>query len=54
MMSASKVFNTTVENSVEKHSSIFVSDSARDGSAFCTGASAGTFVVLPPKEQISC
>jgi hypothetical protein len=31
-----------VENSVEKHDSIFVSDSAGDGSAFCTGAGAGT------------
>ncbi|MGC2542972.1 MAG: hypothetical protein WA372_17355, partial [Candidatus Sulfotelmatobacter sp.] len=38
-----KVFNTTVENTVEKRRCIFVSDSASDGSAFCTGASAGTF-----------
>jgi hypothetical protein len=44
---AEEVFNTTVENSVEKHQSIFVSDSARDGSALCTGASAGTFVLQP-------
>ena len=44
MLMLRKVFNTTVENSVEKHDSIFVSDSAGDGSAFCTGASAGTFV----------
>jgi hypothetical protein len=43
---ARKVFNTTVENSVEKRDGISVSDSARDGSAFCTGASAGTLVVL--------
>jgi hypothetical protein len=42
---ANKVFNTRVENSVEKHDSIFVSDSARDGSAFCTASGAGTFVV---------
>jgi hypothetical protein len=34
-----------VDNSVEKHGSIFVSDSAGNGSALCTGASAGTFVV---------
>jgi hypothetical protein len=42
-----KVFNTTVENSVEKHRSIFVSDSAENGSAFCTAARAGTFVLQP-------
>jgi hypothetical protein len=41
-----EVFNMSVENSVEKGQSIFVSDSARDGSAFCTGAGAGTFVVI--------
>jgi hypothetical protein len=41
-----KVFNTSVENSVEKRGSIFVSDSEGDGSALCTGASAGTLVVL--------
>jgi hypothetical protein len=41
-----KVFNTTVDNSVEKPDRIAVSDSARDGSALCTGAGAGTFVVL--------
>jgi hypothetical protein len=40
-----KVFNTSVENSVEKHDGISVSDSAENGSAFCTGAGAGTFVV---------
>jgi hypothetical protein len=40
-----KVFNTTVDNAVEKNDSFFVSDSAGDGSAFCTGAGAGTFVV---------
>jgi hypothetical protein len=44
---AEEVFNTTVENAVEKHESIFVSDSAKDGSAFCTGASAGTLVLQP-------
>jgi len=33
-----------VENSVEKGHSIFVSDSAGDASALCTGAGAGTFV----------
>jgi len=42
-----QVFNTTVENSVEKPERIFVSDSTSDGSAFCTGASAGTFVLQP-------
>jgi hypothetical protein len=41
-----KVFNTTVDNTVEKPDRIAVSGSARDGSAFCTGAGAGTFVVL--------
>jgi hypothetical protein len=40
-----KVFNTTVDNAVEKDGRIFVSDSAGDGSALCTAASAGTFVV---------
>jgi hypothetical protein len=40
-----KVFNTTVDKTVEKHGSIFVSDSARNGSALCTAASAGTFVL---------
>jgi hypothetical protein len=40
-----KVFNTTVDNSVEKRGSIVVSDSAKAASALCTGASAGTFVV---------
>ena len=30
---------------MEKHDSIFVSDSAREGSAFCTASGAGTFVV---------
>jgi hypothetical protein len=42
-----KVFNTTVDKTVEKHGSIFVSDSAKDGSALCTDASAGTFVLQP-------
>jgi hypothetical protein len=41
-----KVFNTTVDNSVEKLGSIVVSDSAGNVSAFCTGASAGTLVPL--------
>jgi hypothetical protein len=39
-----KDFNTVVENSVEKRHTIFVSDSAVVGSAFCTAARAGTFV----------
>jgi hypothetical protein len=42
-----KVFNTTVDKTVEKHGSIFVSDSAGDVSALCTDASAGTFVLQP-------
>jgi hypothetical protein len=42
---AQKVFNKNVDNSVEKDSCIFVSDSAREGSAFCTEAGAGPFVV---------
>jgi hypothetical protein len=44
-LAVEKVFNTIVENSVEKRGSIFVSDSARDGSALCTAVRAGTFVV---------
>jgi hypothetical protein len=43
-----KVFNTTVGNSVEKLDGIFVSDSTTGGSAFCTGASAGTLVPQLP------
>jgi hypothetical protein len=43
---AEKVFNTLVENSVEKGGRIFVSGSVRDGSTLCTGASAGTLVVF--------
>jgi hypothetical protein len=39
------VFNTCVENSVEKRGRIFVTDAVKGGSAFCTGARAGTFVV---------
>ena len=42
---AAEVFNMSVENSVEKGHSIFVSDSSGDASALCTGAGAGTFVV---------
>src|SRR5579863_4327851 len=51
---AEQVFNTIVENSVEKHESIFVSDSARDGSALCTGVSAGTFVLQPSASCARC
>jgi hypothetical protein len=40
-----EVFNTFVENAVEKPQSIFVSDSPEDASTLCTGAGAGTFVV---------
>jgi hypothetical protein len=42
-----KVFNTFVEISVEKGDSIFVTDSARNASALCTEAGAGTFWVEP-------
>jgi hypothetical protein len=34
-----------VDNAVEKRGTILVSDSASDGSALCTAAWAGTFVV---------
>lgn len=47
------VFNTDVENSVDKPRRIFVSDSAVDASAFCTGLGAGTSVVLIMHE-VSC
>jgi nitrogen regulatory protein PII-like uncharacterized protein len=43
-----KVFNILVENSVEKADRIVVTDSSRDASTLCTGASAGTFVVVLP------
>jgi hypothetical protein len=39
-----RVFNMSVENSVEKAASILVSDSSRYASALCTGARAGTMV----------
>jgi hypothetical protein len=42
-----KVFNMLVEIPVENRSGIFVTDSARDASALCTGAGAGTFWVVP-------
>jgi hypothetical protein len=41
-------FNTMVENAVEKWGYIFVSASLAIGSALCTGARAGTFVVGAP------
>jgi hypothetical protein len=41
-LEAEKVFNTCVENSVEKCGRIFVSNSREIISAFCTGAGAGT------------
>jgi hypothetical protein len=41
-----KVFNTTVENTVDKCGCILVSDSSINSSALCTGARAGTFVVF--------
>jgi hypothetical protein len=40
-----EVFNTFVENAVQNALSIGVSDLASAASAFCTGVSAGTFVV---------
>jgi hypothetical protein len=47
-----KVFNTSVDNAVEKQDRIFVSDSARNGSAVCTGVGAGTFVLQPSVDVI--
>jgi hypothetical protein len=47
-----EVFNTVVDNAVEKHGSILVSDATRDGSALCTGASAGTFVLHPSEAVV--
>src|ERR1700692_2083300 len=47
-----EVFNTFVENAVEKHLSTFLSDSPRDASTLCTEASAGTFVVEPADKLI--
>jgi 23S rRNA (cytidine1920-2'-O)/16S rRNA (cytidine1409-2'-O)-methyltransferase len=41
-----KVFNTTVDNVVEKYGRIRLTRSLTGGSALCTEASAGTFVVL--------
>ena len=46
-----EVFNMFVENTVEKCVGIFVSDSLRDASALCTGASAGTFRLGPVDER---
>jgi hypothetical protein len=48
-----KVFNTPVQNAVEKYVCIFVSDSARVALAVCTAASAGTFGVRALTEIIS-
>jgi hypothetical protein len=42
-----KVFNMFVEIPVENRPGIFVTDSARDALALCTGAGAGTFWVVP-------
>ncbi len=39
------VFNTSVQNHVENDHTVPLTLSARDGSALCTGESAGTFVV---------
>jgi hypothetical protein len=41
-----EVFNTFVENAVEKRRSSFVTDSMTRALAFCTGVVAGTLVVL--------
>ena len=43
--SRAKVFNTFVENAVQNEQTTVVSDSPSIASAFCTGVSAGTFVV---------
>jgi len=49
-----KVFNTFVENFVEKGTSGFVSDSASDASTLCTTVSAGTCGVEPAGEALEC
>jgi len=46
-----EVFNTFVENAVEKGLNTSVSDSSRDGSTHCTEAGAGTFVVQLVSEK---
>jgi hypothetical protein len=43
-----KVFNTTVENSVENRECILVSDLFTYNLALCTGAGAGTLVARRP------
>ena len=49
-----EVFNIFVENLVEKRHSISVSDSPGVGSALCTGAGAGTLVVLAIVPSFVC
>jgi hypothetical protein len=46
------VFNTFVQNRVENGHAILLTLSTRDGSAFCTGESAGTFVVASPMRSL--
>ncbi len=46
-----EVFNTFVENAVEKGMNASVSDLSRVASTHCTEASAGTFVVEPISEN---
>jgi hypothetical protein len=48
-----EVFNMFVENSVQNRQSTSVSDSASDASTFCTGVSAGTFVVQSLFPEVS-
>jgi hypothetical protein len=47
-----QVFNTPVQNPVEKRGGIFVSGSARVALALCTAASAGTSVVRQLTEKM--
>jgi hypothetical protein len=42
-----KVFNTTVDNSVENYGHISLSDSSENGSAFCTASGAGNYGNFP-------
>jgi hypothetical protein len=44
------LFNTSVENTVEKRRGLDVNGSSANASAFCTGDVAGTFVLAVEKE----
>jgi hypothetical protein len=47
-LNAKKVFNTTVDNAVDKYGCIRLNGLLTGDSAFCTEASAGTSVLQPP------